>query len=311
MSALIHDDEPDTGESVVRSLLRTECPQWASLPIEYLATSGTDNAMWRVRVDGESDLVVRLPRRPGAAAGARQEVEVLQQLGGSLGSTVRTPIVRHVGEPHDVFNSRWSVLGWIPGIDCWSGRDHLDSSADSSLGADLATAIAAVGRLDPQNVQQRSAGMRGGPLRPLLEQLHGWLDNPEWNAAGLIDVAAARRLAAEGLEVADETRRDGFVHGDLIPGNLLVKDDRLTAIIDWGGAGRGDTAQDFAPAWAVLTAAERPAFKEAVGADDAAWLRGRTYELEHAVGGVLYYLPRQHPLGDVMARTLERIIGDP
>ena len=61
----------------------------------------------------------------------------------------------------------------------------------------------------------------------------------------------------------------------------------------------------------MLTEAERPAFREAVGADDAAWIRGRTFELEHAVGEVLYYTPKQHPLGDVMSRTLERIFASP
>jgi hypothetical protein len=59
----------------------------------------------------------------------------------------------------------------------------------------------------------------------------------------------------------------------------------------------------------VLTGTDRATFREVLGADDAAWLRGRTFELEHAVGGVLYYLPRRHPLGDVMARTLERILA--
>jgi len=85
----IHDNEPDTGEAVVRSLLQAECPHWANAPIEYLRTSGTDNAMWRLRVDHGPDLVVRLPRRPGAAAGVLQEVAVLQRIEGSLGS-VRT-----------------------------------------------------------------------------------------------------------------------------------------------------------------------------------------------------------------------------
>ena len=136
------------------------------------------------------------------------------------------------------------------------------------------------------------------------------MDGPEWNAASLIDVDAVKRLAAEALEVVDEPVTEGFVHGDLIPGNLLLDGHRLTAIIDWGGAGCGDTAQDLAAAWSVLTAAERPAFKESVGADEAAWIRGRTFELEHAVGGVLYYVPRAHPLGDVMTRTLGRILGD-
>lgn len=45
MSERIHDDEPDMSESVVRALLRAELSQWAQSPAEYLATSGTDNAM--------------------------------------------------------------------------------------------------------------------------------------------------------------------------------------------------------------------------------------------------------------------------
>lgn len=36
----------------------------------------------------------------------------------------------------------------------------------------------------------------------------------------------------------------------------------------------------------------------------------RAFALEQAVGGVLYYVPRRHPLGDVMARTLARILTD-
>lgn len=51
-------------------------------------------------------------------------------------------------------------------------------------------------------------------------------------------------------------------------------------------------------------------FREIVGADDAAWLRARTIELEHAVGGVLYYVPRKHVLGDSQAATLATISED-
>lgn len=305
----IHDDEPDTREAVVRALLATDCPDWARRPIEYLSTSGTDNAMWRVRVDAGPDVVVRLPRRAGAAAGVLNEVAVLQQLErASIGSIVKTPRVRHVGQPHDVFSHHWSVLEWIDGSDAWTLRNDLDDACLDALALDLATAVTAIGRWRPDDIRSRAAGQRGGPLRPLLARLEGWLDSNEWNAADLVDVPAVRRLAAEALEVVDEPITEGFVHGDLIAGNLLIAAGRLSAIIDWGGAGRGDTAQDLAPAWAVLTASQRATFRAAVGADDAAWIRGRTFELEHAVGGVLYYVPRRHPLGNVMARTLSRIL---
>ena len=311
MSERIHDDEPDTSESVVRALLRTELPQWARSPVEYLATSGTDNAMWRIHIDDGPDVVARLPRRPGAAAGVLRETSILRQIRETeLGRVVQTPRVRHVGEPHERFPHHWSVLDWIDGIDAWTARTDLDRRQRDGLAVDLADAVVAIGRADMDGGRERRSGDRGGPLGPLLERLDGWLTAPEWNAAHLIDVDAVRRLAAEALEVVDEPIAEGFVHGDLIPGNLLVDRGRLTSIVDWGGAGNGDTAQDLAPAWAVLTAAERPAFREAVGPSDAAWIRGRTFELEHAVGGVLYYVPKKHPLGDVMSRTLGRILTD-
>jgi aminoglycoside phosphotransferase (APT) family kinase protein len=312
VSERIHDDEPDTSGPVVTSLLEAECPQWAQSPIEYLKTSGTDNAMWRISVDDGPDMVIRLPRRPGAAAGVLHEAVVLQQIEQtSIGSTVNTPKLRHVGEPHDVFPHHWTVLEWIDGSDAWTLRHDMDGRLLDALATDLADAVNMIGTVAIDDVRRRSPGSRGGPLLALLERLEGWLQSAEWNAAALLDVAAVRRLAAEALEVVDEPVIEGFVHGDLIPGNLLVDEGRLTAIIDWGGAGWGDTAQDLAPAWAVLTSFERSAFKEAVGADDAAWIRGRTFELEHAVGGVLYYVPKQHPLGDVMSRTLERILTSP
>ena len=101
------------------------------------------------------------------------------------------------------------------------------------------------------------------------------------------------------------------LHGDLLPGNLLVDaHGRLGAIIDWGGAGIGDPAEDLAPAWSVFDERARAAFRAALEPDDDTWARARAIELEHALGGVLYYRPRHHPLGDVMTRTLDRILAD-
>ncbi len=299
-------------EPIVRSLLTAECAGWSKAPIEYLKTSGTDNAMWRVRLDDQPDVVVRLPRRPHAAAGVEREIAVLQQIRrAGIGSIVGTPSVRHVGHPHEVFPHRWSVLEWIDGSDAWTARNDLDARSLAALATDLGHVVSAIGGIVDVDVAQRPPGSRGGPLQALLARLDGWLTDPEWNAASLIDVTAVKRLAGQATEVLDEPATEGLVHGDLIPGNLLMRVGRLGAIIDWGSAGRGDTAQDLAPAWAVLTAAERATFREAAGAGDAAWIRGRTFELEHAVGGVLYYKPRRHPLGDVMERTLSRILSDP
>ena len=235
MSDRIHDDEPDTSESVVRALLRAELLHWAESRVEYLATSGTDNAMWRIRTNEGPDVVVRLPRRPQAAANVLGETSVLQQVHASeIGSVVRTPRVRHIGQPHERFAPHWSALDWIDGTDAWAARTDLDRRQLTVLATELAYAVALTGRADIKGVSERAPGSRGGPLGPLLERLDSWLTNPAWNATHLIDVDAVRRLAAEAHEIVGEPVAEGFVHGDLIPGNLLVDRGHLTAIIDWG-----------------------------------------------------------------------------
>ncbi len=48
-----------------------------------------------------------------------------------------------------------------------------------------------------------------------------------------------------------------------MPGNLLLDDGRLSAVIDWGGSGMGDPAVDLMVAWNVLDARGRAVFREA------------------------------------------------
>jgi aminoglycoside phosphotransferase (APT) family kinase protein len=306
----IHDDEPDTTEATVSALLSAQCPEWADLALTYLRTSGTDNAMWRVRVPSGEDVVVRLPRRPRAAANVGIELDVLQTIAdGPLAAVVETPRVLHVGTPDEAFPHRWAVLGWLDGADAWTARKTLGGALES-IAIDLAAAVRSIGTLTDMPVPHREPGERGGPIEPLLQRLDWWLDDPMWRAPELIDVAAVRRCAAQTLEVAHDPVDARFVHGDLIPGNLLVAANRLSAIIDWGSAGYADPAQDLGAAWAVFDERTRPVFREAVGADETTWLRARAFELEQAVGGVLYYTPRGHALGDVMARTLHRILEE-
>ena len=309
MSERIHDDELDTSEGTVRTLLSAQCRQWSGLPITYLRT-GTDYAMWRVRVPDGGDVVVRLPRRRHTGDALAWELDLLCSVSTTpLASVVGIPHVRHRGSPHEVFPHHWAVLGWIDGSDAWSARTTLDGDLEG-LATDLAEAVLTIGRLTDVPAPRREPGQRGGPIAPILKSLDRWLGDPRWCASELVDVVAVRRTAAEALEVADEPVRPRFVHGDLIPGNLLIESGRLAAIIDWSCAAYGDVAQDLAPAWSVLDRRSRHVFRQAVDMDEATWVRARTFELEHAVGGVLYYVPRRHALGDVMARTLGRILHE-
>lgn len=150
-----------------------------------------------------------------------------------------------------------------------------------------------------------SPGNVAAPFKALDGRVRWWLAR----AGGLIDVCAVTRLWEECLEGAADDVEPALVHGDLIPGNLLLADAHLTGVIDRGGLGAGDPAQDLDPAWSVLDAAGAAALREALDVDEPSWLRARGFTLEHAVGGIVYYTPRRHPLGDVMQRTLDRLLS--
>jgi aminoglycoside phosphotransferase (APT) family kinase protein len=72
---------------------------------------------------------------------------------------------------------------------------------------------------------------------------------------------------------------DGWFHGDIAAGNLLLNDGRLTAVIDFGTCGVGDPACDLAIAWTLLTAESRRAFRDRLSVDASTWARGRGWAL--------------------------------
>ncbi|WP_308290546.1 phosphotransferase [Streptomyces marispadix] len=98
------------------------------------------------------------------------------------------------------------------------------------------------------------------------------------------------RAAASALEAlweealhAGEDARPAWFHGDVAQGDLLLREGRLSAVIDFGCSGVGDPACDLTVAWTLLTGGSREIFKEAVyeegSLDPGAWARGRGWAL--------------------------------
>ena len=52
-----------------------------------------------------------------------------------------------------------------------------------------------------------------------------------------------------------------WFHGDVATGNLLLRDGRLAAVIDFGTSGVGDPACDVVIAWTLLSGESRDAFR--------------------------------------------------
>ncbi len=101
-----------------------------------------------------------------------------------------------------------------------------------------------------------------------------------------------------------------WVHGDLLPGNLLVVDGRLSAVTDFGSLAVGDPACDLLPAWNVFTGASRTVFRLELGVDDASWMRGGGWTLRQAVVALLYYWDTNPGMVRQASHALHQVLLD-
>jgi aminoglycoside phosphotransferase (APT) family kinase protein len=293
----MHADEVETDAALVRRLLAGQFPRWADLPIKLVASYGTDHDIYRL---GE-DLAVRLPRIGWATGQAAKEAEWLPRLAAHLPLAV--PVQLAMGHPAEGYPFDWSVYEWLPGENANGTLDDLCQAA-----VDLAAFVHALRGVDPTGAPPRPRGGRGGPLAECDEDVRRSIAQ----LGDRIEGQLALRSWEESLGVGPWSAREVWVHGDLLPGNLLVVDGQLSAVIDFGCLNVGDPACDLQPAWNVFAGDNRARFRAELDVDDASWLRGRGWALCQAVMALPYYwdtnpgMIRQatHALRQVLADTI-------
>lgn len=72
----------------------------------------------------------------------------------------------------------------------------------------------------------------------------GWKDSLRDYSSETRTVLAGLEQVTAGKEVS-VSRTGDLVHGDLVPGNVLVAEGKVTGIVDWDAAGCGDRALDL------------------------------------------------------------------
>jgi aminoglycoside phosphotransferase (APT) family kinase protein len=269
----MHADELEIDEALVRRLLAEQFPEWADRPLRRVEPAGTVNAIFRVG----DDLSLRLPRRAGPTEPGGKEIDWLPKLAPVLPVEIPVPVAQ--GRPTGSYPWFWDVYTWVDGET--APVEKIDAI---QAARDLAALVAALQHVDPAGAPRG----RGIPLAARDPEFRNWLARFDGDPA--VTAEWERALAAppwDGPPI--------WHHGDLDVRNWLVRDGRISAVIDWGSMGVGDPACDVMVAWKLHSAEARDAFREALPTDDATWERARGWVVSQAVAALAYYTPDNNP----------------
>jgi len=253
----------DVDVPLVQRLVAAQFPQWAALPIRAVDNDGWDN--WTFRLGDR--MKVRLPSAIGYSEQAEKEARWLPKLAPKLPLPVPVPV--GIGQPAKDYPCAWSIYEWLEGEP--TTRQGVNDPVQ--FGWDLAKFLVALQRIDPVGgpAPGQHNFFRGAqPMVIYGDEARRSVDK----IADIIDVPAAHEVL-DAAEAAVITGRPVWIHGDIAVGNLLVREGRLGAVIDFGGCAVGDPACDLVIAWVFLEGAGRDAFRLSVPADDAMWARAR------------------------------------
>jgi aminoglycoside phosphotransferase (APT) family kinase protein len=269
----MHDEELEIDDGLVRRLVAEQFPGWSDLPLSRVEPSGTDHAIFRLG----DELSLRLPRAEGPLEPGSKELEWLPKLAPLLPVDVPLPVAQgHPGEGYPWF---WEIHTWVDGETV-----PMDAIDPIQAARDLCALIEALQRVSPAGAPTG----RGIPLAERDQEIRHWLTR--FDGDPTVTAEWERALAAPAWEGPPV-----WHHGDLDARNWLIRDDRISAVIDWALMGVGDPACDLMVAWKLHSPAARDAFREAVSADDATWERARGWVLSQAVAILAYYTPDSNP----------------
>lgn len=251
---------------LAKKLISSQFPQWETLLIHPVKQSGWDNCTFHL---GE-EMTIRLPSNEEYAPQILKEVHWLPILRKGVACQITTPLA--LGQPCEYFPWHWSINRWIEG-----------ETASVELIQNLSQFAQDLGSFLTDFQRINSAG---GPIAGAHNFYRGGdllvYDNEMRLAISKIENKNEQEIATQLWTDALSSRWNNkpvWVHGDFAIGNILVRNGKLNAIIDFGQLAIGDPACDLAIAWNLFTGESRATFRKAIPLDKPTWIRAMGWTL--------------------------------
>ncbi|EPD53777.1 hypothetical protein HMPREF1210_00600 [Paenisporosarcina sp. HGH0030] len=282
---------------LVTRLIKEQFPEWSHLVIAPVKNGGNDNRTFHLG----KHMIVRLPSAAGYAPQVEKEQKWIPVLAEKLSLSISMPIAK--GYPNEEYPWSWSIYKWLEG-------EHLShSNIDdlNRLAKDLGTFLNELQDVDVSGgpLAGRHNFYRGASLAIYNKESQDAIENNEET----FDVGMLSEIWNLALNSEWESE-PVWVHGDIAPGNLLVKDGKLCAVIDFGILGVGDPSCDAAMAWTFFDETSRKVFKDIINMDERTWNRARGWALWKALITYDAYKYSDNVKAEEAYKTISTIIED-
>lgn len=282
---------------LVSKLINNQFPEWSNLEIKPVKKSGNDNKTFHL---GNS-MSVRLPSDEEYVPQVEKEQKWLPILAKHLSTPISEPLAK--GEPSGDYPHPWSVNKWLDGeIVTIENIDDPNQFANELGGflVELQSIDASGGPLAGEH-----NFYRGGDIVVYDDECRDAINNnvTTFNKHELEEIwelALTSKWASEPV----------WVHGDIAPGNILIKNGKLRAVIDFGILGVGDPSCDAAMAWTFFDDRSRKTFKNALNFDEETWNRARGWALWKALITYDYNKQSNKAVADEQCNIINVIIND-
>jgi aminoglycoside phosphotransferase (APT) family kinase protein len=259
-------------ENLVKELVAEQFPELTYLEIRQVQLSGHDNKIFHLG----DEMMIRMPSAKCYASQVLKEQEFLPKLSPFLSFPIPRPLF--LGNPSKKYPFNWSIYSYLDG-DSVSSLS-LNNIQLENLAHDLAKFLKELHKINTSN----------GPPPGLHNYWRG--DAPyvyDNDTRRLINKLSNEIDVSKAIETWEKAISSKFnqdlvwVHGDFASGNILTRDGRLSAVIDFGCMAVGDPACDLVIAWTLLKVMDRQIFKDNLSFDEDTWTRAKGWALWKAL----------------------------
>lgn len=283
-------------ERLVKALINEQFPKWKDLEIKKVEKSGHDNRTFHL---GDK-MTVRMPSGKAYASQIEKELKWLPKFKEYISFEIPSPIAKGVSSREYPFN--FAINKWIEGETVsYESVTNLNEFA-----CDLVKFLKELQRIDTTNGELAGAHnfYRGGDLKVYDRETREALSRLK----DVFDTKGLEEMWDKALK-SKYNEKPVWIHGDVAVGNLLVKDGRLKAVIDFGILGAGDPACDYVMAWTFFEKESRAVFKERLSCDEDTWSRAKGWALWKAL--ISYNIEEDSSEQSTWAkRTIDEIIKE-